>query len=116
MSKANEVALWAALAAFFGSLLAIGIFDILNPDQWAEDLGAILVGAITGGAIYAKERLGFAKKRANGKSVAGGGLPHRAARHPPTPVRRRAVATAAPIWPPSPTRRPSRSASSRETS
>lgn len=67
MSKGNEVALWAGVAAFFGSLLAIGIFDILNPDQWAEYLGAILVGAITGAAVYSKERLGFAKKRDNGK-------------------------------------------------
>ena len=67
MNKAHEVSLWAALAAFFGSLLAIGIFDILNPDQWAEYLGAIIVGVITGGAVYSKERLAFAKKRANGE-------------------------------------------------
>ena len=66
MSKAQEVSLWAGIAAALGSLLAIGIFDILNPDQWAEYLGAILIGAITGGAVYAKERLGFAKKRVNG--------------------------------------------------
>jgi hypothetical protein len=63
MTKAQEVALWAALAGFFGSLLAIGIFDILNPDKWAEYLGALIVAFITGGAVYAKERLGFAKQR-----------------------------------------------------
>ena len=64
--KAREVSLWAGLAGFFGSLLAIGIFDIFNPDQWAEYLGALIVAAITGGAVYAKERLDFAKKRSNG--------------------------------------------------
>jgi hypothetical protein len=58
----HEVALWAGVAAFFGSLLAIGIFDILNPDQWAEYLGSLIVAAITAGAVYAKERLAFAKR------------------------------------------------------
>ena len=63
MSKAKEVSLWAAAAAFFGSLLAVGIFDAFNPDQWVESVGALLVAAITGGGVYAKERLGFAQKR-----------------------------------------------------
>jgi hypothetical protein len=67
MNKGQEVSLWAGVAAFFGSLLAIGIFDILDPDQWAEYLGAIIVGGITGGAVYAKERLAFAKARENGE-------------------------------------------------
>jgi len=58
----HEVALWASLVAFFGSLLAIGIFDIFNPDQWQEYFGAIIVAAITGGGVYAKERLDYAKK------------------------------------------------------
>jgi len=66
VSKAHAVSLWAALAAFFGSLLAVGIFDVLNPDQWVEYLGALLVAVITGGAVYAKERLGFAKALGNG--------------------------------------------------
>ena len=50
------------LAAFFGSLLAIGIFDILDPDKWAEYLGAVIVAAITAGAVYSKERLTAAKR------------------------------------------------------
>jgi hypothetical protein len=58
----HEVALWAGVVAFFGSLLAIGIFDILNPDQWQEYAGAIIVAFITGGGVYAKERLDYAKK------------------------------------------------------
>jgi hypothetical protein len=58
----HEVALWAAVAAFFGSLLAIGIFDVFNPAQWAEYLGAVLVAAITAGGVYSKERLDYAKK------------------------------------------------------
>ena len=63
MSKGNEVSLWAGVAAFFGSLLAIGIFDIIEPDKWVEYLGALIVGFITGGAIYAQQRLRFASAR-----------------------------------------------------
>jgi hypothetical protein len=58
----HDVALWAATAAFFGSLLAIGAFDLFNPDQVLEYLGAIIVAAITGGAVYSKERLDAAKR------------------------------------------------------
>ena len=59
----HEVALWAAVAAFFGSLLAVGLFDLLNLAKWTEDLGALLVAAITAGSVYSKERLDAAKKR-----------------------------------------------------
>lgn len=59
----HEVALWSGVAAFFGSLLAIGIFDVLNPEQWVQYLGALIVAAITAGAVYAKERLSDAKRR-----------------------------------------------------
>jgi hypothetical protein len=58
----HEVALWAGVAAFFGSLLAIGVFDILDPDKWVEYLGSILVAFITAGSVYAKQRLDDAKK------------------------------------------------------
>lgn len=57
----HSVALWAGIAAFFGSLLAIGVFDVLNPDQVAEYLGALIVAFITAGGVYAKERLADAK-------------------------------------------------------
>lgn len=58
----HAVALWAGVAAFFGSLLAIGLFDVLNPDQLAEYAGAIIVAFITSGAVYSKERLDEAKR------------------------------------------------------
>lgn len=58
----HEVALWAGIAGFFGSLLAVGIFDILNPDQLAEYFGALIVAFITGGSVYAKQRYDDAKK------------------------------------------------------
>lgn len=58
----HDVALWAGVASFFASLLAIGIFDLLNPDQWKEYLGALAVAFITGGSVYAKERLNYAKR------------------------------------------------------
>lgn len=60
--RSHQVALWAGVAAFFASLLAIGIFDILNPDQWQEYLGSLIVSGITAGAVYAKERLEYAKR------------------------------------------------------
>ena len=62
----NQVAVWAGVAAFFASLLAIGLFDVFDVDQWAEYIGAIIVAAITAGAVYAKERLDAAKKERNG--------------------------------------------------
>jgi hypothetical protein len=60
--KGHDVALWSGVFAFFGSLIAVGIFDIFNPDQWVEYVGAILVAGITAGSVYAKERLDDAKK------------------------------------------------------
>jgi hypothetical protein len=56
------VALWAGVAAFFGSLVTVGIFDALNPEQWLEYVGAILVATITAGGVYAKERYEVAKR------------------------------------------------------
>lgn len=58
----HEVALWSGVAAFFGSLLAIGIFDVLDPDQWIEYLGSLFVGGITAAAVYSQQRLADAKK------------------------------------------------------
>ena len=60
--RSHQVALWAGIAAFFGSLLAIGLFDVLNPDKAAEYLGAFIVAGITSGSVYARERLNDAKK------------------------------------------------------
>ncbi len=57
----HEVAVWAGATAFFASLLAIGIFDVFNADQWAEYIGAIIVAIITAGSVYAKQRLDDAK-------------------------------------------------------
>jgi hypothetical protein len=62
MMRSHQVALWAGVVAFFGSLLAIGIFDVLNPDQWQEYLGAFIVAFITAGGVYAKQRLDDAKQ------------------------------------------------------
>jgi hypothetical protein len=58
----HQVALWAGVAAFFGSLLAIGIFDVFDITQWAQYLGAVLVALITAGTVYSKQRLDDAKK------------------------------------------------------
>jgi cyclopropane fatty-acyl-phospholipid synthase-like methyltransferase len=65
----HEIALWSAVAAAFGYLVAIGIFDVLDPDQWVEYLGALIAALVTGGAVYAKQRLDDAKKRDNGSAA-----------------------------------------------
>ena len=66
MEKGKEVALWAGVAAFFGSVLAVGAFDLFGIDGLWEFAISIVVALFTGGAIYAKERLAFAKERENG--------------------------------------------------
>lgn len=58
----HSVAVWAAITSFFGSLLAIGIFDVFDITQWAQYLGAFIVAAITAGGVYSKERLDDAKR------------------------------------------------------
>jgi hypothetical protein len=59
----HEIALWTGIFAFFGSLLTIGIFDVFNPDQWVEYIGALIVAFITAGSVYAKQRLDDAKSK-----------------------------------------------------
>lgn len=59
--RTHEAALWASLAAFFGTLLSIGIFDVINPAHVFEYISAFLVAFITGGAVYAKQRYDEAK-------------------------------------------------------
>jgi hypothetical protein len=59
----HAVAVWAGAAAFFSTLLAIGVIDVLNPDQWAEYLSAVVVALVTAGAVYSKHRLDDAKER-----------------------------------------------------
>jgi len=66
MNGKNDVALWAGVVTFFASLLAVGIFDVFEPDQWVEYIGAFLVAGITAGSVYAKQRLDDAKKNAEG--------------------------------------------------
>ncbi len=59
----HEVALWAGIAGFFSSLLAIGIIDIFNPDQLLKFATSLLVAGVTGGAVYSKQRLDDAKQQ-----------------------------------------------------
>jgi hypothetical protein len=67
--RGHEVALWSGVFSFFGSLIAVGIFDVFNPDKWIEYLGAIIVAFITAGSVYAKERLNDAKKNDSKENV-----------------------------------------------
>jgi hypothetical protein len=62
--KKHEVALWAGIAAFFGSLLTIGVVDIINPHQFLKYLGSFIIAFITAGAVYAKQRYDDAKTEA----------------------------------------------------
>jgi len=67
MFRGHEIALWSGVASFFATVLAVGIFDVFNPDQWMEYFGAILVAFVTAGSVYAKQRLDDAKKEEGGK-------------------------------------------------
>jgi hypothetical protein len=58
----HQIALWAGLSAFFGSLLTIGAIDLLKPDQLLRFASSLVVAVITGGAVYAKQRLDEAKR------------------------------------------------------
>jgi hypothetical protein len=58
----HEVALWAGVAAFFGSLVAIELIDVIKPGQWIQFVGSLIVAGITAGSVYSKERLSEAKK------------------------------------------------------
>lgn len=60
----HEIAIWSAAAAFFATVLAIGAIDILNPSDRLRFLSGVFVGLVTGGAVYARERLNDAKKLA----------------------------------------------------
>jgi hypothetical protein len=61
MMKKNQLALWAGVSAFFATLLAVGAIDILNPSDQASLLSGVVVGLITAGAVYSKQRLVDAK-------------------------------------------------------
>jgi hypothetical protein len=58
----HQVALWAGIASFFTTVLAIGAIDILNPSDRVQFLGGVFVGLITAGAVYSKQRLDDEKK------------------------------------------------------
>jgi hypothetical protein len=60
--RRHDVARWAGVSAFFGSLLSIGVFDVLDPPRAYELLGAVFVAGVTAGAVYAKQRLDDAKR------------------------------------------------------
>jgi hypothetical protein len=57
----HEVALWAGVAAFFGSLATIGAIEVINPAQILKLAGSLVVAVITAGGVYAKQRLDDAK-------------------------------------------------------
>lgn len=61
MRNGNAVALWGGVSSFFATVLALGTIDILNPDDRVQFIGGVVVGLITAGAVYAKQRLDDAK-------------------------------------------------------
>lgn len=62
MKNKNQLALWAGVSAFFATLLAIGAIDILDPGDQVQFVGGVVVGLITAGTVYSKQRLEDAKK------------------------------------------------------
>jgi hypothetical protein len=62
MKKGNQLALWAGMSAFFATLLAIGTIDIFNPNDQVRLLSGIVVGLLTGGAVFSRQKLDDAKQ------------------------------------------------------
>ena len=60
--REHQVALWAGVSAFFGSVLAIGAIDIFNPNDALKFVGSLIVAFVTAGGVYAKQRLDDAKR------------------------------------------------------
>jgi fatty acid desaturase len=58
----HAVALWASIAAFFGSLASFTLVDILSPGEWVQLLAALLTACIVAGGVYSHERLADAKR------------------------------------------------------
>lgn len=58
----HAVALWAAIAAFFGSLASFTLIDLLTPGDWAQGVAALFTGLIAAGGVYSHERLVDAKQ------------------------------------------------------
>lgn len=59
----HQVAVWAAVSAFFGSLLTLGAINILDPSNDIRLAGSVVVAAFTAGGVYAKQRLDDAKQK-----------------------------------------------------
>jgi hypothetical protein len=57
----HQVALWASIAAFFGSLASFTLVDIISPGEWVKALAALLTAAVVAGGVYSHERLADAK-------------------------------------------------------
>src|SRR3954447_18506856 len=60
--KKKQLALWAGVSAFFATLLAIGAINILNPEDRVRFLSGIVVGLITAGTVYSRQRVEDEKK------------------------------------------------------
>jgi hypothetical protein len=58
----NHVALWGGVSAFFATLIGIGVIDVINAGGRWELLNGVFVGLITGGAVYAKQKLDDARE------------------------------------------------------
>lgn len=67
--RRHQVAFWGGVSAFFATILAIGAIDVLNPNDRLQFLSGVFVGIITGGAVYAKQRLDEEKSMQAGTIV-----------------------------------------------
>jgi polyferredoxin len=59
--RSHAVALWGAVAAFFGSLASFTLVDIISPGEWVKALAALITAGIVAGGVYSHERLADAK-------------------------------------------------------
>jgi hypothetical protein len=57
----HQVAWWASVAAFFGSLASFTLVDIISPGEWVQAVAALLTAMIVAGGVYSQQRLHDAK-------------------------------------------------------
>lgn len=66
MKRSHQIAFWAGVYSFFATILAIGAINVFNPEDQLRFIGGVVVGLMTAGGVYAKQRLDDAKKGKNG--------------------------------------------------
>ena len=70
----NHLALWAALVAFFGNLIAYKVVGLMADGNYTLGISALVTALVVAGAVYAKQKWDD-EKEARKDSKGGNGAP-----------------------------------------